>query len=89
MLYQKQLCLPSCLFPYGFTTKTQYEFPFYPTHVTFPAQHILLDMTIRTIGQYNSRSHTLHNSPAYSKTAAITAVTVCGRRHEYVRVAVE
>jgi len=55
-------CLPSCLFPYGFPTKTQYPFPFYPTHPTFPAYPILRDFIARIIGQYKPRSHTLHNS---------------------------
>jgi len=55
-------CLPSCLFPYGFPTKTQYPFPFYPTHPTFPACPILRDFIARIIGQYKPKSHTLHNS---------------------------
>jgi hypothetical protein len=89
VVIQLQRCLPSCLFPYEFHTKTQYDFPFYPTHATFPAQPILLDLTIRTIGHYSSRSHTLYNFPAYSKTAAITDVTGVWTAEWIVRGAVE
>jgi len=55
-------CVPSCLFPYGLPTKTQYPFPFYPTHPTFPAYPILRDFIARIIGQYKPRGHILQNS---------------------------
>jgi len=47
---QLQLCLPSCLFPYDFPTKTHCAFPFHPAHPTFPAHPIIRDVFIRTTG---------------------------------------
>jgi hypothetical protein len=81
-------CLPSCLFPYGFPTKTQYRFAFYPTHTTFPAHLILRDSIAESSVSTNQEATHYTIPPTHSKTATtVIGQTVCGRREEYVRIA--
>ena len=84
---QLQLCLPSCLLPYGFPTQTQYAFSFQHTQPTFPPDPFFVISSSESFVSTNYEATHYTIPSAHSKTATtLIGHPVCGWKVEYVRI---